>query len=331
MENTPETRLEIDSAVDLLVQPEEENLDTSDAEDAEFEDVEDTEVDDSSEDDEDDSEEASDDSEEEDDVEDDDEDAEETSFDENQLFPVTVDGKEIMVTFKEMQRGYSGQQYVQKGMQQAAEMRKEAESVYNALLAERQNVAQLYQQLQSGQVATPPQPPSRELFNSDPIGYMEAKLQYDEAVQAYQMQQNQFAQLSAQQTQAQQAAMQAYIKQELASLTEKVPELADPKSAEKVKEQLVNTGIEYGFSPEEVAGIMDSRAVHVLRDAMKYREILAGKKKADEKANPANRRTKPVKAGAKRTDNRGRKLKEQQARLRKSGDINDALSLILNV
>lgn len=333
MENTTETRLDIDSAVDLLVQPEEENLDTSDAEDAEFEEVEeDTEVDDSSEDDEDDSEEASDDAEDdsEEDVEDEDEDADESDDDSEQLFTVKIDGTEKAVTLEELKRGYSGQQYVQQGMQQAAEVRKQNEALYNTLLAERQQVAQLYQQLQSGEVATPPQPPSRELFDSDPIGYMEAKLQYDEQVQVYQKQQEQFNQLSEQQTQAQQAALQAYMQQELQALTQKVPELADPKSAPKVKEQLLQTGQEYGFTAEEVAGIMDSRAVHVLRDAMKYREILAGKKKADEKANPAKRRSKPVKAGAKRVETNGRKLKEQKARLRSSGSIDDALSLILN-
>lgn len=324
MENTTEARLDLDSAVDLLVEPE-ENLDASDEE--EFEEVEqESDVDDSSEDDEDDSEEASD----EDEYEDEDEDADDSDDDSEQTFTVKIDGTEKSVTLEELKRGYSGQQYVQQGMQQAAEARKQAEQVYNALLAERQNVAQLYQQLQSGQVATPPQPPSKELFDRDPIGYMEAKLQYEEQVQTYQQQQAQFSQLQEQQTQAQQAALQAYMQQELQALTTKVPELADPKSASKVKERLVATGQEYGFTAEEIAGIMDSRAVHVLRDAMKYREILAGKKKADEKANPANRRSKPVKAGAKRVETSGRKLKEQKSRLRKSGSIEDALSLILN-
>lgn len=332
MENTTET-VEfdgtIDSAVDMLIQPDEpeENLDVSDeAEYADYEDVTQDNVEDSSEDDED-VEASEDDS----DYEDEDEDTEVPSFDENQLFPVIVDGKEEMVTFKEMQRGYSGQQYVQKGMQQNAEMRKQNEGLYNSLLAERQHVAQLYQQLTTGQImAQPPQPPSRELFDSDPIGYMEAKLNYDEQVSYYNMQQQQFVQLNRQQQEAQQAATQAYLQQEMKALTERVPELADPKLAPKVRDALVRTGGEYGFQPEEIANIQDSRAVHVLRDAMKYREILAGKKKADEKANPANRRTRPVKAGAKRTETKGQKFKQQKAKLRQSGSIDDALGLILN-
>lgn len=332
MENTTATEIEFDgsieSAVDMLIQPDEEQ-DTDDVDTEEVSDIEDSGIDDSSEDDEDADVSAEDD--EDSDYEDEDEDTDDSDSDSEQTFTVKVDGTEKSVTLEELKRGYSGQQYVQKGMQEAAEARKQAEGLYNALLAERQNVANLYQQLQSGQVmAQPPQPPSKELFDSDPIGYMEAKINYDEQVQQYNQQQQQFQQLSYQQQEAQEAARQAYMQQEMQALTQKVPELADPKSAQKVKQRLLETGTEYGFSAEEIAGIMDSRAVHVLRDAMKYREILAGKKRADEKAKPVQNRTAPVKAGAKRTETRGSVAKKQKARLRQTGSIDDALSLILN-
>lgn len=317
----------IESAVDLLIEPERIDTDISDeAEDADYEDVEQDDVDDLSEDDEDVEDVAEDDS----DYEDEDEDTESSDDESEQTFTVKVDGTEKSVTLDELKRGYSGQQYVQKGMQEAASAKKEAEAVYNALIAERQQVAQLYQQLQSGQVAQAPQPPSRELFDSDPIGYMEAKLQYDDAVQAYQQQQANFVQMQQQNSQAQQAAMNAYLQQELKSLQQKIPELADPKSAAKVRDKLVETGSQYGFSTEEIAGIVDSRAVHVLRDAMKYREIMAGKKEADKKANPAKKRTRPVKAGVKRTENRGSQAQKQVAKLKRTGSIDDAVSLIFN-
>lgn len=317
----------IESAVDLLIQPDEpeENLDVSDETDVD--DVQEDNVDDSDvEPDEDVEDVAEDDS----DYEDEDEDTDSSDDESEQTFTVKVDGTEKSVTLDELKRGYSGQQYVQKGMQEAASAKKEAEAVYNALIAERQQVAQLYQQLQSGQVAQAPQPPSRELFDSDPIGYMEAKLQYDDAVQVYQQQQARFEQMQQQNSQAQQAAMNAYLQQELKSLQQKIPELADPKSAAKVRDKLVETGSQYGFSTEEIAGIVDSRAVHVLRDAMKYREIMAGKKEADKKANPAKNRTRPVKAGVKRTENRGSQAQKQAAKLKRTGSIEDAVSLIFN-
>ena len=131
------------------------------------------------------------------------------------MFTVKIDGTDKQVTLSELKRGYSGQQFVQKGMQEAAGQRKQAEEVYAALLNERQQIAQLYQQIQGGQIATPPKAPSREMFDSDPIGYMEAKMNFDDDVAKYQQQHEKFQQLSAQQSQAEQAARQAYLMREV--------------------------------------------------------------------------------------------------------------------
>ena len=59
------------------------------------------------------------------------------------------------------------------------EAKKMAEQVYSALLHERQQIAQVYEQAKNGQLATAPIEPGRELFETDPIGYMDAKLKYD--------------------------------------------------------------------------------------------------------------------------------------------------------
>ena len=58
---------------------------------------------------------------------------------------VKIDGNEVEVTLDELRQGYSGQKYVQKGMQEAATQRKEAEQVYESLLNERKQMAQLFQ------------------------------------------------------------------------------------------------------------------------------------------------------------------------------------------
>lgn len=183
----PDTSVE--GAIDSILlteeteQPEEETLEEEAAleQDEEVEEEVEAEVD-TDEDDED-----VDESEESDDDEsEDDEDTEDTEQAGNQDQPITVkiDGKTEVVTLDELKQGYSGQKYVQKGMQEAATARKEAEAVYSALLQERQNIAQLYQQAQQGTLAQPPVEPARELFETDPIGYMDAKLKYDEQLQS---------------------------------------------------------------------------------------------------------------------------------------------------
>jgi hypothetical protein len=259
----------------------------------------------------------------------DEQDAEEAEASEEPVFTVKIDGTEKQVTLSELKRGYSGQEFVQKGMQEAARQRKQAEEVYAALLNERQNLAQMYQQMQSGGIATPPTPPTREMFESDPIGYMEAKLNYDEGMAKYQEQSMKMQQLMAQQSRAEQAARQAYIQRELESLKNVIPELQQPEQATKVRDQLLSAGQAYGYTPEEIGQAIDHRALHVLRDAMKYREIMSGKKAADAKAVAARQKVAPVKAGSKKVENVAvKQVQQQKAKLKKSGRIEDAIGLM---
>ena len=247
-----------------------------------------------------------------------------------QSFTVKVDGKTEVVTLDELKQGYSGQKYVQKGMQEAATAKKEAESVYSALLQERQNIAQLYQQAQQGTLAQPPVEPARELFETDPIGYMDAKLKYDEQLQAYSAQMQQMEQVAQQQTQAEQAAQQAYLQQEMMNLQKIIPEFADQSKATQIKDKLITSGTEiYGYEADEIAQVMDHRAIRVLHDAIKYQELMSGKEAAVEKAKPANRKKRPVKAGAKKGNNSSQVQKKLRQKLTKSGSVDDALALIL--
>lgn len=244
-------------------------------------------------------------------------------------FSVKIDGNEVEVTLDELKQGYSGQQYVQKGMQQAAEQRKEAEAVYASLNNERQKIAQLYQELQQGNIAQAPVPPSRELFDSDPIGYMEEKLAYDENKEFYDGQMAQLQAVSQQNQAANVQAKKTYLQHEMQVLQQKIPEFSDAKKASKIKERLVRVGQEaYGYTPEEIGQVMDHRAIQVLHDAMKYRDIMSGTAKAVSKT----KKGKPImKAGAKKVaDSKTKVRKRQQAKLKKSGDISDALGLILN-
>jgi hypothetical protein len=147
-----------------------------------------------------------------------------------ELYTVKVDGKEEQVSLEDLKRGYSGQKYVQKGMQEVAQIRRQAEETYAALMAARQQTDQLLQVAQSGHLMTPPFPPDRSKFDSDPIGYMEEKLNYDEQMKQYQNQSVQVQQILQQQSYAEQQAQQVYLQRELEALRTNVPEFADPKT-----------------------------------------------------------------------------------------------------
>jgi len=317
----------LESAAELLVQQEPEELpETEEVDEAEEANpVEDADVE-AEEVDEDEGEEESpeEDSDDEDEYEDEDE-ADEAEA--PQTFTVKVDGKEETVTLEDLKRGYSGQKYVQKGMQQAAEARKQAEEAYTQLMQERQSLASLVQQAQQGGLQ-PPVEPSRELFDQDPIGYMEEKLKYDEKVKEYQQQMGQVQAQMQQQTQAEAQARAAMAQQEAQKLVEIVPELKDAKKAQKFKDKLVKTATEvYGYSQDEIASLTSHRDFLVLRDAMAYRDLQAGKevvKEKSKKARPA------IKAGTKKVNTKGDARRKHRERLKKSGSVEDALNLILN-
>lgn len=326
--------ISLDQAADLIIsEPEEtteavEEVEDTEAEQPEMDSVEDVEDDDE------DAEVEDVDASEVEEVEDDaDEDYEDTEEDDESVDPdekyhtVKVDGEEIQVTESELKRSYSGQQYIQKGMQQAAEARKQAEEAYYALMRERESVQQLVQQAQSGMNLIPPTEPDSSKFDDDPIGYMEAKIQYDNQVKEYNANAMKFQEVLNRQSEAEQIARQEYARQEAGKLVQLIPELADAGKASKFKENLVKTATEaYGYTPEEIAGISSHRDFLVLRDAMKYREMMAGKDTAKRKVNKA----KPIlKAGAKKVRTKGDAERKAQEKLRRSGSIEDALTLIM--
>ena len=323
METTETQSLTIESAADLLVQPEEssevseEGLEAEGAQPGQdaFDEAEDYDDDTEG-----DTEESVVDSDEEDEYEsEENEPAEEDP--QGAVFTVKVDGEEVEVTLDQLKQGYSGQKYVQKGMQQAAEARKQAEAVYAALTQERQSLQQLVAGIQQGGI-TPPVEPSRELFHDDPIGYMEAKMEYDDRVVQWNAVQRQLSS----QSQAEAQARQEHARREAQVLMEKIPELRDAKTAAQFKNDIVHAATEYYGFPEQVLGnITNHNELLVLRDAMLYRKMMANGDTVKDKAKKARPVIKP---GTKKVTTNQDVARKQRARLKQSGSVEDALALM---
>lgn len=266
------------------------------------------------------------------DTQDDDDTEDDTDLDEepqDALYTVKVDGAERQVTLDELRRGYSGQQAIQQRMQQVADARKEVEQIYHALQTETQQVQALRHRLEAGAVTPPPSPPDDTMFKDDPIGYMEAKIAYDRQLGEWQQQQQQFQQLEQRQQQMNQQALQAHLQQELQALQAEIPEFADPQKAAQLKGKLVETGLAYGFTPEALDQITDAKAVRVLHDAMKYRELMGAKGEAERGVSQARP---VVKSGAKKPAKSSKVRRQQQAaaRMKKTGSVEDVANFLLS-
>jgi len=243
-------------------------------------------------------------------------------------FSIKVDGEEVSVTLDDLKRDYSGQQYIQKGMKQAAEARKQAEEAYNGLNQQREQLQQFMQQVQQQGVMAQPVPPTKELLSSDPLGYIEADATYREEMGVFQHQQQQLAQHQHATQQAQGQAQKAHLQEQMNELTKAIPDFGDATKAPKMKERLVKQGLSEGYSTEEIGGIVDHRAMKVLHKAMLYDQMMAGTSKVESKLKKAR----PLmKAGAKKQpDSDAKKHSKQMSKLKKSGSVADAAALLFS-
>ena len=249
------------------------------------------------------------------------------SSEEPEMFTVKVDGEEHSVNLEELKRGYSGQSYITTQMQKVAENRKETEQVFAALSQERAQVQAALQMLSNGTFAHPPQAPSEELFQSDPMAYMEQQLQYQKDQEAFQQKVGYMQQQAQANQQTHEQARNAYLSQEVEMLKGFHPELFDAEKGPEAKERLVTQASEsYGFSPEEINGVMDHRHMRVLLDAIAYRQLNSetGKKRVEQKV-----QAKQVRSTKRKVNAETVQRQKQRDRLKQTGDIEDAVGLLL--
>ena len=271
------------------------------------------------------------------DAEIDDEDQVEAGAQDTDVHTVKVDGKFEQRTLEELKQAYAGQSTIGKRFQEVAELRKQSEQQaaemqqhhdqqVAALQQQQQQFLQVMQNVQSGGMQ-PPVQPSKELLANDPIGYVEAKAEYDERKAAFDQNQYAMQQMAEQENQRNAQAHQSYLQGQMEQLQQSIPEFADPEKAGKLRDDIVQVGINYGFSPEEMNAVTDARYVMALNDARKYRQLVSKRKMAEQKGGKARP---VVKAGSRKSpENASATRSKMQQKLKKSGNIEDALNLMI--
>lgn len=238
-------------------------------------------------------------------------------------FTVKVDGKDVEVTLDDLKRSYSGNAYVQKGMQEAAQAKKEAQTILEALQAEQKRFMDFAQRIQSEGFRAPPKAPDPKMAQTDPIGYIEAKAAYDADWADYQSQQQEIQRYSQAQQAMTQEQRRAHLEEQARILAERIPGFADPEKGEAIRDGLRKTGEAYGFSADELGAIEDARAVQVLHDAMQWRQLQAAKS-APKKPTPRN-----VKPAGKRPEPQQLARARAIEQARKSGRLDAWASVLL--
>lgn len=176
-----------------------------------------------------------------------------------------------------------------------------------------------------------PQPPSRELLNSDPLAFMQAKADYDERMQVF----NQLAyqqQATTRQMTEQQAEADNQLRQEESQrLLDAVPEFKDRNVYQNFWNDAVDTmASKYGFTKTEIEGTLDHRFYVAMRDLVKYHKAL---NKAPQVREQVEKKPQ-IMPGSRRMDPKAKTTRDAQQRaeqLRKSGSFDAGVASLMDL
>ena len=250
-----------------------------------------------------------------------------TELEEPNLHRLKVNGQEIEVSLDELKAGYSrDSDYRQKthslGMEKRdLEVQKNSlRQSYDAKLQELNDLlatadATVRQQQGSADL--------QKLYEEDPT--QAAKLDY-------QLRQQNRA-IEDMKSKAREAQIKQYnefleTQKELAAT--KIPEYSDPSKADQFKVNMRNSLRGYGFNDDEIGSLADHRFLLVAKDAMSYQSLKDKRPIVQKKVANAPKVVKP--GVAKSTTSSGREqIRNKIGKVRKTGNINDASSAILDI
>jgi len=237
------------------------------------------------------------------------------------LFDVTINGRPERWTLSQLKQSAAGQGYIQQKMRENAEIRTQLAQQQEAVLS-------IYSQMQNGDF-NQPKPPSKELLESDPIGYMQEKEAYETEMAEYSTKMQQLQAIKQQREQQAEERKALHRQEQMQLLKQRVPDFADPQRYEKAAQDMLRGGQEfYGVPQEALMSLTDAVEIEILYDAIRYRRMQANRKNVDAKAKKARP---SVKSGSKRVqDSQAVTRKKQALQAAKSGNIRDYADLLLD-
>lgn len=240
------------------------------------------------------------------------------------------DGEIKKATIGELKRSAAGQDYIQKGMEQNAKVKKELEQITQTMQQDREKLSQILQAIENGDAPRQPIRPNKELQESDPLGYLEQMEQYRQDVEAF----NRFKADAEEQVNVNQRIMyeqdQRYASEQAEILRKEMPELNDPEKSKQLLEDIQTVAVDYYQVPPHILGsLKHTWEFKIMRDAVAYRKLQTSKTKIVEKTKGARPM---VKAGAKKTasSTKAMKQKEARSRMQQSGSLDDVTKYLLS-
>jgi hypothetical protein len=257
-----------------------------------------------------------------------------TTENEQELFDITVNGKQQRVSLDELKEGYSkGSDYTKKTME-LGEQRRSLDSELDAISKDKQAVKQLREeyaqklQVVEQNLQTDENIDWVTLAQTDPTDYAVKKAEYDRKKELQLQVQQEKQKLAQEQRKEQERIYQNHIENERGKLIEVMPIFGDEKKAPKLMKDISEFAMKQGYTEQEVNMVVDHRAVRTLHDAMKYNQLLEKKNLQGKKVKPISRVVSSEGKNNTRSTDKQVRVNDRMKQLKKSGNVKDAQKVL---
>ena len=252
---------------------------------------------------------------------------------EETLYDVTVNGNNQKVNLNELMKGYSRESDYTKKTMDLSNQRKDIESMQGNLKSELEAVKNSRNQYAQGLDEISKQLSREEnidwetLYQDDPAEYVRKKAQSDMRKEKLQQAQFQQQKIQDEQRSEQEKVYNEYIANERRILEEKLPIYKNKEKGAEFIKKITNYAKENGYTEQELAMMVDHRAVLMLADAYKYDQLKKTKLSGKKVSNPP----KIVRSNAsnvREDSDQKQNVDKRMSRLKQSGHIKDAQSVL---
>lgn len=253
---------------------------------------------------------------------------------EETLYDVTVNGNNQKVNLNELMKGYSRESDYTKKTMDLSNQRKEVESLqdnlkkeFEAVKSSRNQYAEQLKVLTENLQQQEQNIDWDNLYQTDPAEYVKLKAESDKKKEALNLAQQEQMRIQQEQRAEQEKVYNEYIAKERKILAEKLPVYADKNKSAEFTKRLSSFAKESGYTDQEIAMMVDHRAVLLLADAYRYNQL----KKTKLSGNKVNKAPRVVSSNAsniREDSDKKQNVDKRMTRLKKSGHIKDAQSVL---
>ena len=251
------------------------------------------------------------------------------------ILPLGEGGENIEVEADEVKNLILRQKDYTQKTQSLAETRKQLDAERNSIRAIQQigsELQQEYEALRKTEELEVDQEYWDRLKTDNPMQYMIEKQDLQERNLERGKSQAKLNSLHQQMQNQQQLEFNQRLAEEQLKLAEAIPEWQDQQRAQEERTQLRAYGLSMGFSEKELSEVYDSRAVRVLRSAMKWEDLQSKKGSLKRKALqvPASAGATLAQANPRRKHTELTKAKQRLAKTGRRSDATAAFQLMLD-